>query len=76
MHQRLRLEVQTDSNYTNCMKLKKLIQHLEKLNESIQLADFEVVIADPNGYTYKLLDVVVDGDSDNIIFAIDEVSCD
>ena len=58
------------------MKLKKLIQHLEKLNESIQLADFEVAIADPNGYTYKLLDVVVDGDSDNIIFAIDEGSCD
>lgn len=58
------------------MKLKKLIQHLEKLNEETQLADFDIVIADPNGYTYKLLAVEPDGDNQSITFAIDEGSCE
>ena len=76
MDQGIRLEFPTTNQYTDRMKLKNLIQHLEKLNENTQLADFDIVIADPNGYTYKLLDVVPDGDTQSITFAIDEGSCD
>jgi hypothetical protein len=57
------------------MKIKTLIQHLEKLNENTQLADFDVLIVDPNGYEYKIRDIEIDEDTQKVIIDINEGSC-
>jgi hypothetical protein len=55
------------------MKIKTLIQHLEKLNQN---ADFDILIVDPNGYEYKIEDIGIDEDTQKVIIDINEGSCD
>jgi len=57
------------------MKIKTLIQHLEEINERLQLADFDILIVDPNGYEYKIEDIGIDEDDQKVIIDIDEGSC-
>jgi len=71
-----KLEVPSEFQYTERMKIKTLIQHLEKINENIQLADFDVLIIDPNGYEYKIRDIDIDEDNQKVVIDIDEGSCD
>ena len=67
------LEVPFKFQYTDRMKIKTLIQHLEKLNQN---ADFDILIVDPNGYEYKIEDIGIDEDTQKVIIDINEGSCD
>jgi len=58
------------------MKLKDLIQYLEKQNENIQLADMEIAIVDPNGYQYQIRDVSIDEDCQSIVIDVAEDPCE
>ena len=67
-----KLEVPFEFQYTDCMKIEKLIQHLQNLNKN----DKDIVITDPNGYQYKIESLNFDEDSDIVYLGIDEGSCE
>ena len=67
-----KLVVPTKRQYTDRMKIEKLIQHLQNLNKN----DKEIVITDPNGYQYKIESLNFDEDSDIVYLGIDEGSCE